>query len=255
MLEIRGLTISSGTGQMRRDLVHDLSLELPDRGITALIGPSGCGKTSVLKWLAGILSAGLRAQGTLLLDEAPIARPHPALSYQPQSDALFPWATIAENAALGLRVAGVGRRAARARVAPLFAPFGLAGCEDRFPAELSGGMRQRAAFLRTIVQDSRFVLLDEPFSALDAVTRLRMQDWLIARLHDRPRSVLLVTHDLHEATGLADRILVMSAAGPGGPGRIIADIPIPIPYDQRDEAALAPLRETLKSLLLKEFPR
>lgn len=250
MLEVRGLTIAAGG----RDLVRDLALTLPGRGITALIGPSGCGKTSVLRWLAGIIAespGGLRARGQLLLDGAPAAQPHRDVLYQPQGDALFPWLTIARNAALGLEVSGLSPARARARVAPLFAPFGLAGCEALFPAQLSGGMRQRAAFLRTVVQDSRFVLLDEPFSALDAVTRLAMQDWLLARLRDRPRGVLLVTHDLHEATGLADRILVMAP----DPGRIAADIPVAIPHDRRDEAAMAPLRQTLKSLLLKEPPR
>ena len=108
-------------------------------------------------------------------------------------------------------------------------------------------MRQRAAFLRTIVQDSRFVLLDEPFSALDAVTRLRMQDWLCARLEASPRGVLMVTHDLHEATQMADRILVMSA----GPGPLVADIPILPPRESRTEAALAETRTLLKSLLLE----
>ena len=247
MLELRGLTIHGGG----RDLVRDLSFRLPGSGITALIGPSGCGKTSVLKALAGILPGQLRLVGALRVDGADIAPPHPALAYQPQSDALFPWASIAENAALGLRVAGLSRRRALEKVAPFFAPFGLAGCENLFPAQLSGGMRQRAAFLRTIVADSRFLLLDEPFSALDAVTRLRMQSWLIAQLGERPRGVLLVTHDLHEATALADRILVMAA----GPGRIIADLSVPGLPAARDETAMAPLRETLKSLLLKEPAR
>lgn len=226
----------------------DLSVSLANTGITALIGPSGCGKTSVLKWLAGILAPSLEAQGHLLIDRTPAPRPSPAVRYQPQNDALFPWLTIAENAALGLRVAGQSHRAAASQVAPLFAPFGLSGCEGLFPVQLSGGMRQRAAFLRTIVQDGRVLLLDEPFSALDAVTRLRMQHWLLTQLQDRPRAVLLVTHDLHEATGLADRILVMAA----GPGRIVADIPVVTPHDRRDEATLAPLRESLKTLLLKD---
>lgn len=247
MLEIHGLTVTAGA----RPLVADLSLQLADRQITALIGPSGCGKTSVLKWAAGILPAGLVAQGRLVLDGQPAPRPLRAIGYQPQGDALFPWLTIAENAGLGLEVAGLSRRAARAQVAPLFAPFGLAGTEDQFPAELSGGMRQRAAFLRTIVQDTRFVLLDEPFSALDAVTRMRMQDWLAAQLAAAPRAVLLVTHDLHEAARLADRILVMAA----NPGRIIADIPVATPRPARSAASMAGLHETLKSLLLEENSR
>lgn len=244
MLRIEGLTIRAGDAP----LVDDLSLDLAEGRITCLIGPSGCGKTSVIKWLAGVLPAPLTAGGRATRDGTAMARPDPVVAYQPQQDALFPWLTIAENAALGLRTARLSRAAARARVVPLFAPFGLAGCEDLFPAQLSGGMRQRAAFLRTIVQDTRFVLLDEPFSALDAVTRLRMQDWLCARLAERPRGVLMVTHDLHEATQMADRVLVMSAR----PGRIVADIPLTTPRDERSEAALAETRMSLRSLLLKE---
>lgn len=244
MLRVEGLTVRAGS----RPLVTDFSCVLRQGKITCLIGPSGCGKTSVLKWLAGILPPGIDARGTLELDGAPVARPHPAISYQPQSDALFPWLTITANTTLGLEIAGVSRRAAKRQVAPLFAPFGLAGCKDLYPDQISGGMRQRAAFLRTMVQDSRFVLLDEPFSALDAVTRLRMQDWLCARLAETPRGLLMVTHDLHEATQMADRILVMSAR----PGAIVADIPITIPRAQRSEAAMAATRTTLKTLLLKE---
>ncbi len=251
MLEVGPLTIHADAGTDERVLVRELSFTMPGSGITALIGPSGCGKTSVLKWLAGLRPKGLRAEGQVLLDGAPLRRPCRALCYQPQGDALFPWLTIAENAALGLEVAGMSRRRAIAQVTPLFAPFGLAGCEAQFPVQLSGGMRQRAAFLRTVAREGRYVLLDEPFSALDAVTRLRMQDWLLARLHERPCGVLLVTHDLHEAARLADRILVMAA----DPGRIIAEIVVPTPQDRRDEAGMAPLRETLKSLLLEEHPR
>ena len=244
MLRLEALTIRAGD----QVLVRELSLDLDEGRITCLIGPSGCGKTSVVKWLAGVLPPGLRFEGSATRDGRPIARPDPAITYQPQQDALFPWLSIAENAALGLETAGVPRAAARKKVGPLFAPFGLSGCEDLFPDQLSGGMRQRAAFLRTIVQDSRFVLLDEPFSALDAVTRLRMQDWLCARLAEAPRGVLMVTHDLHEATQMADRILVMSAR----PGRIVATIPIETPREMRSEAALAETRMSLKSLLLED---
>jgi NitT/TauT family transport system ATP-binding protein len=246
MLRLEGLTIRAG----RRLLVERLSLELTEGGVTCLIGPSGCGKTSALKWLAGIPAPGTVAEGRLTLDGVEAPRPHPAIAYQPQSDALFPWLTVARNAALGLETRGTGRRAARARVLPLFEQFGLAGCADLYPDQLSGGMRQRAAFLRTVVQDSRFVLLDEPFSALDAVTRLRMQDWLSARLAETRRGVLLVTHDLHEAAQLADRILVM----PARPGPPLTEIVVPAPRGARDEALLAPIRAELKTLLTKEDP-
>ena len=244
MLSLEALTIAG----RRRTLVEGLSLDLEEGKIACLIGPSGCGKTSLVKWLAGILPKGLEATGRLSISGRQASRPDPAISYQPQGDALFPWLNVLENAALGLEVAGMPRAMARAHVAPLLPAFGLAGTERLFPDQLSGGMRQRVAFLRTIVQDSRFILLDEPFSALDAVTRMRMQAWLVARLEEVRRGVLMVTHDLREATEIADRVLVMAAA----PGRIVADIAIDPPRRERTEAALAGLRETLKSLLLEE---
>ncbi|WP_417270366.1 ABC transporter ATP-binding protein [Celeribacter sp.] len=243
MLSVEALTLQVDG----RVLVTDFACDLAVGEITCLIGPSGCGKTSVLKHLAGILPPQIVAQGQMALDGSPIQCPHPDIVYQPQSDALFPWLTIAGNAALGLEMAGVPAKAARETVVAQFETFGLAGCETLYPEQISGGMRQRAAFLRTIVQDSRFVLLDEPFSALDAVTRLRMQDWLCARLAETPRGVFMVTHDLHEATQMADRILVMSA----GSGPLLANIPIPTPRESRNEAALADIRTTLKTLLLE----
>ncbi|MFY0634314.1 MAG: ABC transporter ATP-binding protein [Vannielia sp.] len=246
MLRVEGLAIRAGESL----LVEETTLGLSEGAITCLIGPSGCGKSSIIKWLAGVLPPELAATGKASLAGAPLAAPNPALAYQPQQDTLFPWLTIAENAVLGLELGGLSRRAARARVLPLFAPFGLAGHEASFPDQLSGGMRQRAAFLRTMVQESRFLLLDEPFSALDAVTRLRMQHWLCDRLAEHPRGVLMVTHDLYEATQMADRLLVMSAR----PGRIVADIPLTTPRSARTEASLAETRSLLKSLLLEDTP-
>lgn len=248
MLEIGGLTVTAPGGAA---LLGQVTLGLEAPGVACLIGPSGCGKSTLLRWLAGVLPQGLAATGRLALDGRAIAPPHPAIGYQPQTDALFPWLTVAENAALGLEVAGLPRARAVARVTPMLEPFGLGGTAQLYPDALSGGMRQRAAFLRTMAPDRAWLLLDEPFSALDAVTRLRMQGWLCDRLAAAPRGVLMVTHDLHEATSLADRILVM--AGP--PGRITADIPVRQPRGARAEASLAPLRETLKRLLLEEDHR
>lgn len=244
MLRLEGLEVHIADSL----LLGPISLALQENEVTCLIGPSGCGKTSVIKWMAGILPPEMRASGVLTLDGKPVERG--VLSYQPQSDALFPWLTIGENVCLGLEVAGMSRGQAWEKAAPLFRPFGLEGTEHLFPRQLSGGMRQRAAFLRTIVQDCRYILLDEPFSALDAVTKIRMQEWLMARLDADPRGVLMVTHDLHEATRIADRVLVMSSR----PGRIVADLPIGIPRSERSETALAGLREHLKSLLLEDQP-
>ncbi|MCZ4353690.1 ATP-binding cassette domain-containing protein [Roseovarius aestuarii] len=244
MLEVQQLTIQAGNTV----LVDNLSLDLAEGRLTCLIGPSGCGKSSVIKWLSGVLAPDLDVQGRACINGAIEPLPHRDIAYQPQQDTLFPWLTITENVSLGLEVRGLGRTAAREKLRGLFAHFGLAGHEGSFPDQLSGGMRQRAAFLRTIVQDARVLLLDEPFSALDAVTRLRMQDWLMARLREQPRAVLMVTHDLYEATQMADRVIVMA----GHPGRIIANIPITIPYAERCEATLADIRSTLKSMLIKD---
>ncbi len=244
MLDVQTLNIHAGQGP----LVENVSLDLVEGRLTCLIGPSGCGKSSVIKWLAGVLAPELSVQGSVNIDGAPQTLPHKDIAYQPQQDTLFPWLTITENVSLGLEIRGLNRTTARNRVRDLFPQFGLKGYEDNFPAQLSGGMRQRAAFLRTIIQDARVLLLDEPFSALDAVTRLQMQDWLIARLAERPRAVLMVTHDLYEATQMADRVLVMA----GDPGHITADIPISIPRADRTEATLAAIRSTLKSMLLKD---
>lgn len=244
MLEVQGLTIHAGD----TTLVEDLSLNLATGRLTCLIGPSGCGKSSVIKWLSGVLAPELRADGSARMDGAELSLPHPSIAYQPQQDTLFPWLTIIENAALGLEIRGAPRANARKRVRPLFPTFGLAGHDNSFPDQLSGGMRQRAAFLRTMVQDARVLLLDEPFSALDAVTRLKMQDWLAARLAEDPHAVLMVTHDLFEATQIADRVLVMGRR----PGRIIADIPVTTPRIDRTEASLADTRAMLKSLLLED---
>ncbi len=244
MLELRGLTIRTDCNT----LVDDLPLDLAEGELTCLIGPSGCGKSSVVKWLAGVLAPELRVRGRAALDGRTATLPHRDIAYQPQQDTLFPWLTITENVGLGLEIRGLGRHAARDRVRGLLPSFGLQRHADAFPDQLSGGMRQRAAFLRAIVQETRVLLLDEPFSALDAVTRLAMQAWLIDRLAERPRAVLMVTHDLYEATRMADRVLVMA----GGPGRIVADIPITTPRADRSEAALAEIRSTLRSMLLKD---
>ncbi|APE44568.1 ABC transporter ATP-binding protein [Sulfitobacter alexandrii] len=244
MLEVERLNIGT------RDalFVENLSIELARGRLTCLIGPSGCGKSSVIKWLSGVLAPELRATGCARFDGHEIALPHPGIAYQPQGDSLFPWLTVFENATLGLEIRGEADAAARDRVRGLFPIFGLQGNEDKFPDQLSGGMRQRAAFMRTMVQGARVLLLDEPFSALDAVTRLKMQDWLADRLEADPRAVLLVTHDLFEATQIADRVLVMGQH----PARIIADIPLTIPRAARTEASLAGIRSTLKSMLLED---
>jgi NitT/TauT family transport system ATP-binding protein len=189
----------------------DLSVRTGE--VTAVVGPSGSGKSTLLE-----LVAGLQEPDEGDLDRRPAA-------YMPQRDLLLPWRDALGNAALALECQGVPRAEARRRAVPLFERFGLAEFEGARPAALSGGMRQRVAFLRTLLQGRPVLLLDEPFGALDAITRADLREWLAGALAEEPRTVLLVTHDVEEAVFLADRIVVLSPR----PGRVVADFEIELP--------------------------
>ena len=190
-----------------------IDLSLRADAVTAVVGPSGCGKSTLLELVAGLQEP----------DEGEIRR-QPA-AYMPQRDLLLPWRDALGNAALALECQGVPRAEARRRAAPLFERFGLTEFEHVRPAALSGGMRQRVAFLRTLLQGRPVLLLDEPFGALDAITRADLREWLAAALEEEPRTVLLVTHDVEEAIFLADRIVVLSPR----PGRVVADFEVALP--------------------------
>jgi ABC-type nitrate/sulfonate/bicarbonate transport system ATPase subunit len=206
----------------------DVSLRAAPREVVAVAGPSGCGKSTLLE-----LVCGLQAPDAGVVEAAPAA-------LMPQRDGLLPWLSALDNAALALRVAGVGKAAARAAAHAHFAAFGLEGFERARPGELSGGMRQRIAFLRTLLAGRPVLCLDEPFGALDALTRGQMQRWLADALAREPRTVLLVTHDVEEAVLLADRIVLLSPR----PGRVIATIDVPLarPRHRTDPDVVA-LRE------------
>jgi len=201
-------------------VLDDISLHVAAGEFVSILGPSGCGKSSLFRLLTGALSPD---NGTIRVNGAPLSSKPQAFAFMPQRDALMPWRRIIDNVILGLEVQGMRRPHARARVLPLFAAFGLEGFENHYPAQLSGGMRQRAALLRTIVQDRQVQLLDEPFGALDALTRAEMQGWLERRWSQAHWTTLLVTHDVREAVALSDRIYVFSRR----PARIIAEFTVP----------------------------
>jgi ABC-type nitrate/sulfonate/bicarbonate transport system ATPase subunit len=201
-----------------------VDLDVAPHEIVAVVGPSGCGKTTLLELVCGLQAPD---GGTIRSDRAVL---------MPQRDGLLPWLTAIDNAALAPRLAGASRAAARARAHPLFVAFGLEGFERARPHELSGGMRQRVAFLRTLLSGKPVLCLDEPFGALDALTRREMQDWLAQALAREPRTVLLVTHDVEEAARLAHRVLVMSPR----PGRITAELSVPA---SRTDAEVLAVRE------------
>jgi NitT/TauT family transport system ATP-binding protein len=214
--------VSRAFGAVRA--LEGLDLDVGAGEIVAVVGPSGCGKTTLLELVCGLQAP-----------DAGSVRADPAV-LMPQRDGLLPWLRAIDNAALALRLAGASRRQARERAHPLFAAFGLEGFERARPHELSGGMRQRVAFLRTLLSGKPVLCLDEPFAALDALTRREMQDWLAQALLQEPRTVLLVTHDVEEAARLGDRVVVLSPR----PGRVVAQISVP---RTRSEADVLAVRE------------
>jgi ABC-type nitrate/sulfonate/bicarbonate transport system ATPase subunit len=205
-----------------------VSLHAEHGELLAVVGPSGCGKTTLLELICDLQTPD---SGTLACAPAAL---------MPQRDLLLPWLSAVDNAALALRIAGRPRAEARAEAAGLFAELGLHGFESAHPHELSGGMRQRVAFLRTLLSGKPVLCLDEPFGALDAITRAEMQSWLGRALEREPRTVVLVTHDVEEAVVLADRVAVLTPR----PGRLCAEIVVDLPRPRsRTDAAVVALRE------------
>ena len=232
MLEVESVDKVYGQGDNEVVALSSVSLTVADGEFAALVGPSGCGKTTLLNLIAGLDDVDA---GRILVDGAsPRAEERlKRFGYMPQQDMLFPWRTVLENVSLGLEVQGMNRADARARAAEMFPQFGLGGFEHRRPHELSGGMRQRASFLRTYLLGRPFLLLDEPFGALDAITRGQLQTWLAETWNRIGGSGLLVTHDPHEAVALSDRVYVMSPR----PGRITNVIEVDLPRPRTARAA------------------
>ncbi len=213
---IRATGVSHGFGDL--EVLDGIDLEVAQGEVVGLVGPSGCGKSTLLELVSGLAEP---FRGTIEVEGAVAAESRLAsCAYMPQRDLLFPWLSAIDNAALAPRNRGASARAAREEALPLFARFGLAEFADAKPAELSGGMRQRVAFLRTLLAGKPVLLLDEPFAALDAITRGEMQEWLAGALLAESRTVLLVTHDVEEALYLCDRVAVLSAR----PARMVTEL-------------------------------
>src|SRR5215210_1297938 len=215
--------------------LEEIDLAVRQDELMAVVGPSGCGKSTLLELVAGLQEPD--AGSVTLLGATDAAARRAASAYMPQRDLLLPWRDALANAALALECQGVRPRAARRRAAPLFARFGLGEFERSRPPALSGGMRQRVAFLRTLLPGRPVLLLDEPFGALDSLTRAGMQEWLAGTLMSEPRTVLLVTHDVQEALMLADRVAVLSPR----PGRVLEtlDVPLSRPRSRTDPGLVA----------------
>jgi ABC-type nitrate/sulfonate/bicarbonate transport system ATPase subunit len=235
-------------GELRA--LERIDLEAEPGEVIGIVGPSGCGKTTLLELVAGLrpadrgaISVGGRSTPAERLERC---------AYMPQRDLLLPWLSAVDNSALALRVARVPRAEARRRAGSHFERLGLAGFEAARPAELSGGMRQRVAFLRTLMAGRPVLLLDEPFASLDAITRAEMQSWLALVLREDRHTVLLVTHDVEEALYLSDRVLVLSSR----PARVTDRIEIPDPRAaDRAAAVTSPEFAALKERALRSLAR
>jgi len=188
-------------------IIDDISLELKENEFVTLIGPSGCGKSTIFNMISGLIHID---SGKVLIDGKECTGKTGKVSYMYQKDLLLPWQKIIDNTALPLRIRGYNRKDSHQRVKKYFKLFGLEGFEYKYPHQLSGGMRQRAALMRTYMNSKDIILLDEPLGGLDAITRFKMQNWLLGVLEKLQVSILFITHDIEEAIFLSDRIYVLS---------------------------------------------
>ena len=243
-----GVTRPGARGRGPTTVFVGLDLTIAAGSFVAVVGPSGCGKSTLLRLLAGLLPPD--AGSVQVLGEG-VARRRGTTSWLPQRDALLPWRRVLGNAVLGAELAGVPRAEAEPQARELLARFGLEGLEREWPSRLSGGMRQRLAVLRTFLAGAPVLLLDEPFGALDALTRRTMQRWLEGVwLAEMPRrTVVLVTHDVDEAVLLADRVLVLDGAPSGITLDLAVDVARPRAADVPADPALLAARSALLAAL------
>jgi NitT/TauT family transport system ATP-binding protein len=242
-VRISGLSVVFGEGTAQTVALTPTDLELESGTFTALIGPSGCGKSTLLNAVAGFTAA---TEGAVQVDGRKVSGPHPSVGVIFQNFALFPWFTARGNVEFALKRLGLSKTARRETAMEALEEVGLSDHAAKFPGQLSGGMKQRVAIARTLAADPDVLLMDEPFGALDAQTRLRMHELLTSIWMRRRKTVLFVTHDVDEALRLADVVYVMAST----PGRIIEKVPVdlerPRPVDRMSDRFL-----TLRSMLLR----
>jgi ABC-type nitrate/sulfonate/bicarbonate transport system ATPase subunit len=230
-------------------ILDDITFSVKEGSFVCILGPSGCGKSTLFNIIAGLIAPD---SGNIYLDGQKINNRTGLVGYMFQKDLLLPWRSVLENITLGTEVKGRNKAESRERAMTYINKYGLAGFENYYPRFLSGGMRQRAAFLRTMMLDNEVMLLDEPFGALDAQTRLAMQEWLHEVWRDSKKTIIFITHDVDESLFLAEEVLVLSHR----PSKIIRNIPVPLPekrtYEMMGQIDILKMRTDLFALLRRE---
>ncbi|KAA9163630.1 ABC transporter ATP-binding protein [Amycolatopsis acidicola] len=232
-IAVQGVTKKFSLGREQFVALDDVSLSIAENEFVTVVGPSGCGKSTLLNILAGLETP---TGGSALVDGAPVSGPGPERGVIFQQYALFPWLTVRKNVEFGLKIAGVPARERRARAEHFIDVVGLTEFADALPKTLSGGMRQRCAIARAYAVNPAILLMDEPFGALDALTRVKLQEQLLAAWDKEKRTVLFITHDVDEAVFLANRVIVMAAR----PGRVFEEVEVGLPYPRTEEVRLSP---------------
>lgn len=227
-------------------VLDGIDLDVMEGEFVSIVGPSGCGKTTLLNVIAGLED---QDKGKIKLKGIPFDKRLGRIGYMQQKDLLFPWRTVLDNTILGLEIKGVSRSEARQRALELTETFGLKGFENQYPFVLSVGMRQRASFLRSVLLHQNIMLLDEPFGALDALTRHQMQEWLVDLWRSIGSTIILVTHDIDEAIILSDKVFVLSAR----PSKILMSLNINLPRPRNHKIITKPAFVNLKASLLTKL--
>lgn len=238
-LELRSVAKTYHIGGQSSDIVTDINLIVRDKQFVSVVGPSGSGKSTMFHMIGGLTPP---TSGTILLDGQDVTGKRGLISYMPQHDSLFPWRTIVDNVVLSQELAGVPKAKARGLAAEWLGRVGLGGYERALPHQLSGGMRQRASFLRALLSPQELMCLDEPFGALDALTRIGMQQWLLRIWEETRRSVLFVTHSIEEALLLSDCIYVLA----GRPATVADRIEVPFGRPRDESVTSDPVFLDLK---------
>ena len=251
-LHVDGVTKRFGSGQNGVSAIEGVSFDVREGSFLSILGPSGCGKSTLFNLIAGLMRP---SAGDVTIGGASVIDKPGQVGYMLQKDLLLPWRTIEDNIILGQTLHGASRRTAACAAAPLIERCGLTGFERHRPHQLSGGMRQRGALLRTLLTGKDVLLLDEPFGALDAITRLQLQMLLTDVWQEMRKTILFVTHDVDEALLLSDEILLLSAR----PGRVLkrffVDLPRPRTPDMLADPNVAALKAEIMAMLWKEVRR